>query len=399
MHILMITDVYFPRVNGVSTSILTYRQALVAMGNRVTIIAPDYGTVTDNETDIIRIPSRHLLIEDEDKMMKAGHIYKLIDELALMDIDVIHIQTPFVAHYVGVKLSNLLDVPRVESYHTFFEEYLYHYVPFLPKSFMKGVARRFSTSQCNDVDAIVVPSTAMLKTLREYGVEAKAEIIPTGIDLDKFNCGDGDAFRKKHGIDKSRPTLVHIGRIAHEKNIDFVVEMLVEVKKQIPDILLIIAGQGPAESHLHKLVNALGLKDNVLFIGYLDRNTELKDCYRAGDIFVFASRTETQGLVLLEAMALGVPVISTAVMGTRDILLEEMGSIIANEDVGDFSHKVVKTLQDPQMREALSVEAKVYAKKWSEDRFARRMYDFYNHIAEVHNLHEPVDVITSEITD
>lgn len=399
MHILMITDVYFPRVNGVSTSILTYRQALVSMGNKVTIIAPDYGTVTDNEKDIIRIPSRHLLIEDEDKMMKAGHIYKLIDELALMDIDVIHIQTPFVAHYVGVKLSNMLDIPRVESYHTFFEEYLYHYVPFVPKSFMKSLARRFSTAQCNNVDAIVVPSTAMLKALREYGVDAKAEIIPTGIDLEKFNSGDGQAFRKKYGIRMDRPTLVHIGRVAHEKNIDFVVEMLVEIKLQIPDVLLIIAGQGPAENHLHKLVERLGLVDNVKFIGYLDRNTELKDCYCAGDIFVFASRTETQGLVLLEAMALGVPVISTAVMGTRDILLEEMGSIIASEEKADFSQKVIKTLQDDEMRRALSVEARVYARKWSEDRFAGRMFDFYQKIIDLHALQESDDIVASEIVD
>jgi len=399
MHILMITDVYFPRVNGVSTSILTYRQALISMGNKVTIIAPDYDTVTDNEKDIIRIPSRHLLIEDEDKMMKAGHIYKLIDELALMDIDVIHIQTPFVAHYVGVKLSNILDIPRVESYHTFFEEYLYNYVPFVPKSFMKSLARRFSTAQCNNVDAIVVPSTAMLKALREYGVDAKAEIIPTGIDLDKFNSGDGQAFRKKHGISMDRPTLVHIGRVAHEKNIDFVVEMLAEVKLQIPDVLLIIAGQGPAENHLHKLVERLGLVDNVKFIGYLDRNTELKDCYCAGDIFVFASRTETQGLVLLEAMALGVPVISTAVMGTRDILLEEMGSIIASEEKADFSQKVIKTLQDNEMRGALSVEARVYAKAWSEDRFAGRMFDFYHEIIELHALQGSDEIAVSEIID
>lgn len=399
MHILMISDVYFPRVNGVSTSILTYRKALRELGNKVTIIAPDYGQLLEDEEDIIRIPSRGLILDDEDRMMKSGEIYRLSDRLSSMDIDIIHIQTPFVAHYVGVKLAKLLEVPRVETYHTFFEEYLYHYVPFVPKSFMKGIARKFSTSQCNDVDAIVVPSTAMLETLRDYGVTARAQIIPTGIDLKKFTGGDGESFRKKHGIAKHRPTLVHIGRVAHEKNIDFIIEMLSLVKLEIPDILLIIAGEGPAEKHLHKLVDRKGLSDNVKFIGYLDRNTELKDCYCAGDIFVFASRTETQGLVLLEAMALGVPVISTAVMGTKDILREEMGAIVAKEDATDFSSKVINALKDKEMLQLLSTEALVYSKRWSEERFAQRMFEFYLSMVEEYDNLSIAENISGEMVD
>lgn len=399
MHILMISDVYFPRVNGVSTSIMTYTQALRNLGHKVTIIAPEYSKRTQDEQDIIRIPSRHLIIEDEDRMMKSKYIYKLVDQLASLDIDLIHIQTPFVAHYVGVKLSNMLDVPRVESYHTFFEEYLYHYVPFMPKSFMKSIARRFSVSQCNDVDAIVVPSTAMLETLREYGVTAEAEIIPTGIDLSQFSAGDGDSFCKKHGIDKNRPRLVHIGRVAHEKNIDFILSMLVEVKKTVPNVLLIIAGEGPAVKHLRSLSQQKGLVDNVKFIGYLDRNTELKDCYCAGHAFVFASRTETQGLVLLEAMALGVPVVSTAVMGTRDILEEEMGAIVAEEDIEDFSQKVIGVLQDVELRQLLSTEAMVYSKKWSEDRFARRMCKFYQRTIEEYSSLTSPDTVAGEAVD
>lgn len=379
MHILMISDVYFPRVNGVSTSIMTYRQSLQEMGHKVTIIAPEYKSAMKDEKDIIRIPSRGLLVEDEDRMMKKKYIYKLQNKLANMDIDIIHIQTPFVAHYVGVKLSKLLNVPRVETYHTFFEEYLYHYVPFLPKAFMKNIARRFSKSQCNNVDAIVVPSKLMLQALRDYGITTRAEIIPTGIDLKQFHSGNGEVFRKKHGIAKNRPTLVHIGRVAFEKNIHFIIESLVEVKKQIDDVLLIIAGEGPAEKHLQNLVAEKGLKENVLFIGYLDRNTELKDCYCAGDAFVFASRTETQGLVLLEAMALGVPVVSTAIMGTRDILEEGMGALVPKDDMQDFTQKLITILQDRELRLVLATEARIYAKQWSKERFAERMIEFYQY--------------------
>ncbi|MDH5693443.1 MAG: glycosyltransferase [Gammaproteobacteria bacterium] len=396
MHILMITDVYFPRINGVSTSIKTYRTALREMGHKVTVIAPDYGNTTDDEEGTIRIPSRGLLVDKEDRMMKARHIYRMMKQLKGMEIDIIHIQTPFVAHYAGLKLSRILGVPKVESYHTFFEEYLYHYVPFLPKGLMKSVARRFSKSQCNSVDAIVVPSTAMLEALRGYGVASTAEIIPTGLDLRRFKGGDGAAFREKYGIEKDRPVLLNVGRVAHEKNIDFLIHVLREVKEAIPDILLVIVGEGPAEKHLHALVQELGLQGNVRFIGYLDRDTELKDCYCAGDMFVFASRTETQGLVLLEAMALGVPVISTAVMGTRDIIEPQRGAIHAREELIDFTNKIVTTINDKNLLESLSTQAQQFASGWSEQRYTQKMIDLYSGVIVEHEAHCAANMVTAK---
>ncbi|MDH5327191.1 MAG: glycosyltransferase [Gammaproteobacteria bacterium] len=380
-----------------STSIKTYRAALQAKGHKVTVIAPDYGKTTDDEAGIIRIPSRGLPLDKEDRMMKAHHIYRLVKQLQRMDIDIIHIQTPFVAHYAGLKLARILGVPKVESYHTFFEEYLYHYVPFLPKPLMKSVARRFSKSQCNSVDAIVVPSSAMLEALRGYGVEATAEIIPTGLNLRRFKGGDGAAFRNKYGIEKDRPLLLNVGRVAHEKNIDFLIHALQEVTKAIPDILLVIVGEGPAEKHLHALVKERGLQANVRFIGYLDRDTELKDCYCAGDIFVFASRTETQGLVLLEAMALGVPVISTAVMGTRDIIEPEMGAIHALEEVFDFSTKIVSTIKDEKLLASLSEDAQQFSQGWSEQCFTRKMLGFYSDVIAKHEAHCATDMVREHI--
>ncbi|MDH5778857.1 MAG: glycosyltransferase, partial [Gammaproteobacteria bacterium] len=371
----------------------TYRAALQEMGHQVTVIAPDYGKTTNDEAGIIRIPSRGLLLAKEDRMMKAHHIYRLVKQLKGMDIDIIHIQTPFVAHYAGLKLAHILGVPKVESYHTFFEEYLYHYIPFLPKRLMKSVARGFSKSQCNSVNAIVVPSTAMLEALRGYGVASTAEIIPTGLDLRRFKGGDGAAFRKKYGIEKERPVLLNVGRVAHEKNIDFLLHVVDEVAQTIPDILLLIVGEGPAEKQLHARVKELGLQANVRFIGYLDRDTELKDCYCAGDIFVFASRTETQGLVLLEAMALGVPVISTAVMGTRDIIKPQRGAIHAHENVFDFSRKIVATIKNKDRLNSLSAHGRLFARGWSQQLFIQKMLNFYCNVIDEQATQYTADVV------
>ncbi|HTS53793.1 MAG TPA: glycosyltransferase, partial [Burkholderiales bacterium] len=306
MKILMLSDVYFPRVNGVSTSIQSFRRQLAQLGHQSVLIAPEYGVASSDEAEILRVPSQRVLFDPEDRRMRLRSILQHLPELGRQRFDLIHIQTPFVAHYAGVLLSRHLRLPRVETYHTFFEEYLYHYVPFVPKAWMRALARRFSRNQCNNLDAVVVPSRAMHDVLRAYRVDAPIAIIPTGIEPDALAGGDGAAFRARHGIAPKRPTLVHVGRVAFEKNIGFLLRVLLRVRQRIPDVLLVIAGEGPALKHLRRAASSLGLGDSVLFVGYQDRSHTLADCYRAGDVFVFASHTETQGLVLLEAMALGV---------------------------------------------------------------------------------------------
>jgi 1,2-diacylglycerol 3-alpha-glucosyltransferase len=152
---------------------------------------------------------------------------------------------------------------------------------------------------------------------------------------------------------------------------------MVSVSEQVPDALLLVAGEGPALAHCKRLAVELGLQEQTLFVGYLDRKHELLDCYRAGDLFAFASRTETQGLVLLEAMAQGVPVVSTAHMGTLDILGSRRGCVVVEESEADFAAAVVGLLRDRARREALGAEARTYAATWSAREMATRLIDLY----------------------
>jgi 1,2-diacylglycerol 3-alpha-glucosyltransferase len=382
MRILMISDVYFPRVNGVSTSIRTFRRELQALGHHVTLIAPAYLQNSDDDSDIIRIASRGVPRDPEDRMMRRGHIDRLLPMLKERDFDVVHIQTPFIAHYAGLQLARELGVPTVETYHTFFEEYLYHYVPFVPRAAMRFAARRFTVSQCNAVDRIVSPSRAMQVALANYGVNSVIEVLPTGLEASQFRLGDGIRFRKQYGIDESAPTLLYVGRVAHEKNIDFLVHIFKRVLTSIPNALLLLVGEGPAQAHLRLLVQQLGLNDQVRFIGYLDRDTELLDCYQAGDVFVFASRTETQGLVLLEAMAQGTPVVSTMHMGTRDVLEHARGARIAEDNETSFANAVTELLNDNVARTRLSMLAPSDAAKWSAREMAERMVRLYGNLVE-----------------
>lgn len=384
MKILFISDVYFPRINGVSTSIETFRHELRELGHTVHLIAPDYPGSSSDESDIMRVPSRQLPFDPEDRLMKFNWVMAHLEKLRNEHYDIIHIQTPFVAHYLGIKLSRLLDIPCIETYHTFFEEYLHHYIPFVPKAIMGSVARRFSRHQGNSLDGMVVPSRPMMEVLRGYGVTTHAEVIPTGLEPESFVPGNGDDFRRKYGIAQDRPMLLFVGRVAHEKNIGFLLRVVDRVRKDIPEVLLLIAGAGPAREGLEHEAGQLGLAENVMFIGYLDRHTELNSCYRSADIFVFSSRTETQGLVLLEAMAQGVPVVSIAEMGTRDVLREGAGVRIAEEEPEDFSGKVIMMLGDAGVRTRLGEAGREYAQEWSAGKQAERMLDFYQSVIKLH---------------
>jgi glycosyltransferase involved in cell wall biosynthesis len=275
-----------------------------------------------------------------------------------------------------------MGLKTLVTYHTFFEEYFHHYLPVLPRWSLRGIARAISRRQCNAVDAVVAPSRQLADVLQSYGVSAPIEVIPTGLDLAEFEGGDGAAFRARFGIAPTRPVMLLVGRVAHEKNIGFIVDVLAEVKKTVPDVLLVLAGEGPALPSLRRRVAESGLAEHVLFVGYLDRRGALRDCYRAADVFVFASRTETQGLVLLEALALGVPVVSTAVLGTREVLHGAAGAIVVDEDLASFARAVVEVLTNRELRARLAADARGYvAARWSSSELARRLLALYERLA------------------
>ena len=380
----MVSDVYFPRVNGVSTSIQTFARELRAAGHSITLIAPDYGAAADEEFDIIRIPARRVPTDPEDRLMHYRKVLALDTMLMARRFDIVHIQTPFVAHYAGLGLAYRLGVPVVETYHTFFEAYFDKYVTFLPGVWLRGAARRFSRRQCNSVNRVIAPSAMLRDVLRGYGVRTPIEVIPTGIERERFSGGDGEGFRKRCAIPPDWKVLVHVGRVAHEKNIGFLLQVLERLRHQEPKLLLIIAGEGPARRSLEREVAARGLGAHVLFVGYLQRDGQVQDCFCAGDVFVFASRTETQGLVLLESMALGVPVVSTAIMGTRSIMQAGRGGLVAEEEAGQFAGQVQRLLSDRVLHQRLAAEAVEYAHEWSAPSQARRLLALYDQVIEEH---------------
>lgn len=383
MKILMISDVYFPRINGVSTSIETFRSELTTLGCEVTLLAPAYPQDEHGSKDeqVVRIPSRRVPFDPEDRLMNRAALRAWLRARPRGEFDLVHIQTPFAAHYAGLEAARLLGVPVLASYHTYFEEYLHHYIPLLPRAATRALARRFSRGQCNALDAVIVPSRAMADTLSAYGVRQPLHILPTGLRDQHFQPGDGQQFRLRNQIEADRPLLLFVGRVAFEKNISFLLDVVAQVREIQPRGLLLITGEGPALDGLRAEASERGLSGNVRFLGYLDRRHELADCYAAADVFVFSSRTETQGLVLLEAMAMGKPVLALSAMGTRDILENTPGTLIAQDDVADFSNKLLMLLADKPLRLEMGKLARQSAQRWSASQLAAELLGLYRKLA------------------
>jgi glycosyltransferase involved in cell wall biosynthesis len=384
MKLLHLSDVYFPRINGVSTSIRGTVRELRRRGHEVDLVAPAYGK-ENAEEHVARVPAAVVPFDPEDRLMRPRRATAAACSFYARPPDLVHVHTPFVAQAAGRRAARRYGVPWVTTFHTHFEDYLHCYVPLLPRFLLRAAARSFCRRQACRADAVIAPSRAIREVLEGYGVATRIEVIPTGIDLDALRGGDGESFRRRLGIDPRRKVLVNVGRMAHEKNVPFLLEVVSVVRRFVPDVLLLLAGEGPAQSALERQVTELGIGRNVRFVGYLDRERELLDCYRAGDVFVFASRTETQGLVLLEAMALEVPVVSTAILGTRDVVGPQRGAVVVEDDVGAFAAQALLLLEDEAMRRRIGREGRSYVEeKWSERATVSSLLELYGELVLQH---------------
>lgn len=367
-------------MNGVSTSIRSFRDDLARLGVDSTLVAPSYPQHTTFEGGVLRVPARPVPFDPEDGIMSWRALRQCLAKVPRERIDLVHIQTPFLAHYAGLQRARECGVPVVATCHTYFEDYLHHYMPLLPGFAGAWLARSVMARQLNAVDAVVSPSEPVRQRLLEYGVTRPIHVIPTGMTEDRFTPGDGARFRQQHGIEPDRPVVLNVGRVAHEKNLSFLLRMFAQVLRREPRALLVIAGEGPARAPLMREARDREIAHATRFVGNLDRQQGLNDCYAAANVFVFASRTETQGLVLLEAMAQSRPVVSTACLGTRSVLTMASGACVVDEHEGDFATAVVDVLHDADRARTMGEHARAWARQWSSLQLATRMAELYSEL-------------------
>ena len=379
MNIAIFTDTYKPQVNGVVSSIESFCAELKSQGHNIFIFAPKMKTVQDME-NVFYFRSIPYFFQPEHRIALPGS--RQLFKFSSLNIDIIHSQTPFSLGELGLALSKLFKIPVVHTYHTLFSEYV-HYVPFAPKRWTKKFAEMASRRYCNACKLVIVPSIGIKNILESYGVRTKTAIIPSGVDI--FNkqehCSSSYNIREKHHFDTSEKILLYAGRIGKEKNLYFLLDVFSKIKQHHQKVKFIIVGDGPEKKRLKREAKKQKISHNIIFTGYLEKK-EVFSYYQEADIFVFASKTETQGLVIAEAMSVGLPVIALEAIGVSDILADNQGGFMIKKDINEFSEKIELLLNNKSLLKNKSSEAKDKAKQWTTPLMTSKLIQCYKEIID-----------------
>ncbi len=308
MIIGIFTDTFYPEVNGVATSCLNLYQELQRRGHTVHVYAPKCKGWEEFQSDTVHYleSKQFILLKDRNVALPGmGTIRQALD----MHFDVVHTNSEFIVGFLGTYIARHTGCIRIHTYHTVWEDYTYYITHGIGDNTAKNFAKRYSEWWCDRFDRVIVPTAKTENLLRQYGVETPIDIIPSGMDLRRFapekhSAEERAATRAECGIPEGKRVLLNIGRLAKEKNLEKILRVFPELHRRLPDVQLVIIGEGPLKQTLQEQAETLGVADSVSIVGA--KPWEKIDRYYAiGDVFVSASHSETQGLTYIEAAASG----------------------------------------------------------------------------------------------
>jgi glycosyltransferase involved in cell wall biosynthesis len=397
MKIVMFTDAYWPRVNGVTVSVDSFSHALIRSGHEVMIVCSFYPESSiierisgppkeenaEGEPRIIRVPSMPFLISKEDRIAKFTKGFWVSKQLEAFDPDIIHINTEFVIAVFGFQYAFLHRLPVVFTFHTLWADYVDNYFPLVPDFILQFMVRQVMRNIIRRADLIITPTPQIQDLVRKYNAKKTTYLLPTGIDPKIFSCKSDDAAAFRERMEQRFPRLrgkrilLFAGRIAREKNISFLLDIAPIIVKKHPDAIFLIAGNGPDLVYYEEEAQALNVAEHCIFPGYLDRQ-DLALIYAMSEIFVFPSLTETQGLVTIEAMISGIPVVAIGAMGTITVMNGDNGGFMVKNDQNEFIQRVFELLEDPDLYQRKVAEARVHAQAWTIDTMAAKLEQVYH---------------------
>jgi glycosyltransferase involved in cell wall biosynthesis len=375
MNILMMTNTYTPIIGGIERSIETLSSECRSRGHEVLIIAPEFKNMPEREENVYRLPAVQNF-NGTDFSVELPVPGKLSSVLRKFKPDIVHSHHPFLVGDTAIRVSAEYNIPLVFTYHTRYEMNT-HYVPGDSEPLKKFV-RELASGYCSLCDQVIAPSESIAELIRKRGVKTGVDVIPTGIDPARFSEGNGISFRKKFGISEKSFLIGYLGRIAEEKNMRFLTDAVMEFMKKRKDAKFLAAGSGDLREELMKIFDSQGLSDRSYFPGAV-KGQDVVNAYHAMDIFVFSSKSETQGMVLSEAMASGVPVIGVDAPGTREVVNDQKnGKLVHSENIEDFcgALKWFYDLDDVGKR-SLKKNAAATAKKFDYKKSAAELLEVY----------------------
>jgi 1,2-diacylglycerol 3-alpha-glucosyltransferase len=392
VRIAIVSDCYWPRINGVTVSVQTYGEQLIKMGHEVLLLCPAYpaswGEVPA-EPWVKRLKSGNNAISSEDRLMSLAAYPAFFRALDRFKPEIIHINTEFTANIAARIYAKARGYPLLVTSHTDWEDYVCNYIRFVNPRLMRATVRFLMRALYRTPDVVITPSRNQQRKLKSYHILKRFIVIPTGISSAFEPKGKDEVATYRESLDgrfpmlRGKRLLLFAGRITVEKDAKFLLPVLRRVIEREGNVALVFVGDGPARTQLEGSVRRAGLSGNCVFIGYVGR-AELPLVYAASEVFVFPSKTETQGLCTIEAMCCGLPIVAIGEMGTLDVMRGDNGGFMVRNDEAEFAEAVLRLLEDEGLREAKSREAIEWSKQYRIEVTTERLVRLYEVLAARH---------------
>lgn len=381
MNICMFTNTFLPHVGGVARSVAAFASDLHHRGHRVLVVAPTFAGDDEEEiegVDVHRVPAIQN-VNGSDFSVRIALPFVINEAIDAFAPDLIHSHHPFLLGDAALRAARRRKRPLIFTHHTLYERYT-HYVP-LDSPQMKRFVIHLSTEYANLCNAVVAPSRSVADLIRKRGVQTHVEEIPTGVDMAFFASGEGVRFRRAHGIPDDVPVIGHVGRLAPEKNLGYLAEAVARCLKQHDEVRFVLVGDGPSREEIRKDFEARELGSRLIAPG-ARTGPDLADAYAAMDLFAFSSTSETQGMVLAEAMAAQTPVVALDASGSREVVRDgENGRLLcADASPEDFARALAGLLENPASLDRARTQALETAQGFSRENCAERLESLYSRV-------------------
>lgn len=378
----MFTNTYVPHVGGVARSVLFFTQDLRKMDSDVLVITPEYENpqdeVPEHQENVMQVPAIQNF-NGSDFSFRIPVPFVIDERLDEFEPDIIHSHHPFLLGDAALRAARRRGLPLVFTHHTLYEEYT-HYVSQASEK-MRQFAIHLSTEYANMCARVVAPSNSIADLIKERGVKQPVTVIPTGVDTAFFSKGRREEFRAEHRIPKEAFVVGHLGRLAPEKNLNYLAEAVSGALKSLPNSRFLVVGEGPSQDDIRRILEQEGISHRLVLAGK-QTGDDLCDAYHAMDIFVFASHTETQGMVLTEAMAAGLPVIALDAPGVREVVThEENGALLSSKaPVRHFAQAILESTRQPEVLTRWQRNARETAHLFGREQTGQMLFDLYDSV-------------------
>lgn len=376
MKIAFFCDAYLPTKNGVATSARTTAQELRARGHRVVIFAPRYVDYLDDDPDVVRFAAGHWF-KARDYPVAFPVLSRVAPRTAYRfareRFDLVHVHSPFVLGNLGAHWAKFHFLPLVWTFHTLYHHYAHYSItpPETSRAYILWRIRRM-LRKCNRV---IAPSNSVERVVLRLWPGAPTRVVPTGVDLKRFAGGERHETRQQWGLEKDEVALLYVGRLAPEKNLGFLLKSLAPLLKIHPAKLVMVGG-GPSLESLKRQANTLGVGSRVLFPGFIEPE-KINDFYAMADVFTFASRTETQGLSIAEALCAGLPCVVVNAMGAAEAIEPGEDGFLVPPQEKRFRSEVERLIVDSELRAQMSCHARERAPRFSKERRVSELLALY----------------------